>query len=114
MQTRLREGTEAAPGKAGAAAPNGPQRAGAPLRVSGAAHSFGELRVIQSIDLEAEPGEVVGVVGPSGCGKTTLLELIAGLREPDGGEISVDGREGADQRLARCAYMPQRDLLLPW
>jgi NitT/TauT family transport system ATP-binding protein len=56
----------------------------------------------------------VGIVGPSGCGKTTLLELVAGLRPADSGTISVGGRTEAAERLERCAYMPQRDLLLPW
>jgi NitT/TauT family transport system ATP-binding protein len=88
--------------------------AGAPVRVSAAAHSFGDLRAIDRIDLEVEPGEVVGIVGPSGCGKTTLLELVAGLRPPQAGTISVDGRAEPGERLERCAYMPQRDLLLPW
>ena len=57
---------------------------------------------------------MVGIVGPSGCGKTTLLELVAGLRQADSGTISVGGRTAAEERLERCAYMPQRDLLLPW
>ncbi len=84
------------------------------LAVDGVAHSFGELEVLDGIDLQASPHEVIGVVGPSGCGKSTLLELIAGLREPARGTIRVgDGRE-AVARLRRCAYMPQRDLLLPW
>ena len=55
------------------------------------------------------------LVGPSGCGKSTLLELIAGLLEPaarhDRASAASRGRRA---RLARCAYMPQRDLLLPW
>ncbi|MGH2981160.1 MAG: ABC transporter ATP-binding protein, partial [Solirubrobacterales bacterium] len=45
---------------------------------------------------------------------STLLELVAGLQEPSAGDISVGGATGAEDRLARCAYMPQRDLLLPW
>ena len=57
---------------------------------------------------------MVGIVGPSGCGKTTLLELVAGLRPADAGTISVADHTDPGERLARCAYMPQRDLLLPW
>jgi NitT/TauT family transport system ATP-binding protein len=57
---------------------------------------------------------VLGVVGPSGCGKSTLLELIAGLQEPSAGEIEVGGASDATARLRRCAFMPQRSLLLPW
>jgi ABC-type nitrate/sulfonate/bicarbonate transport system ATPase subunit len=115
MLTRLREGTpdaarEARAGSAAAAL----EVAGAPLRVSGLRHSFGALRAIERVDLEIEPGEVVGIVGPSGCGKTTLLELVAGLRAVDSGTLSVGGETAEDERLARCAYMPQRDLLLPW
>ncbi|HEY6636203.1 MAG TPA: ABC transporter ATP-binding protein [Solirubrobacterales bacterium] len=113
MLTRLREGTPdaAREGRADVATADA---AGAPLRIEGLGHSFGELRAIERIDLEAEPGEVVGIVGPSGCGKTTLLEIVAGLRPADSGTISVGGRTEASERLERCAYMPQRDLLLPW
>jgi len=77
-------------------------------------HSYGDLRTLDSIDLEAPPHSVLGLVGPSGCGKSTLLELICGLREPTAGAIEVGGEARAEGRLARCAFMPQRDLLLPW
>ncbi len=84
------------------------------LTVRDLRHSFAELLAIERLDLVAAAGEVVGVVGPSGCGKSTLLELIAGLRKPSAGEIVVEGERQADRRLASCAFMPQRDLLLPW
>jgi len=115
MLTRLREGTPdaAREGRAESAAA-APDAVGAPVHVRDVGHSFGELRAIERIDLEIEPGEVVGIVGPSGCGKTTLLELVAGLRSSDSGTVSVGGKKAEDERLARCAYMPQRDLLLPW
>jgi ABC-type nitrate/sulfonate/bicarbonate transport system ATPase subunit len=90
--------------------PNG----GPAAAVRALSHSFGELRVLDELDLRVAPHEVLGVVGPSGCGKSTLLELVAGLREQSAGDISVGGATGAEDRLARCAYMPQRDLLLPW
>jgi ABC-type nitrate/sulfonate/bicarbonate transport system ATPase subunit len=77
-------------------------------------HSYGDLQTLASLDLEAAPHAVLGLVGPSGCGKSTLLELICGLAEPSAGTIEVGGGSSAEQRLARCAFMPQKDLLLPW
>ena len=77
-------------------------------------HAYGELRTLDGLDLELAPQGVVGLVGPSGCGKSTLLELICGLLEPSGGTVEVDGAADAAGRLGHCAYMPQRDLLLPW
>jgi ABC-type nitrate/sulfonate/bicarbonate transport system ATPase subunit len=74
----------------------------------------GEVTALAALDLVVRPTEVVAVVGPSGCGKSTLLELVAGLGEPDTGTVTAVGRSDAAGRRAACAYMPQRDLLLPW
>jgi ABC-type nitrate/sulfonate/bicarbonate transport system ATPase subunit len=88
--------------------------------VDGAVRRFAGRRgrdavvALDGTSLRVGAGEVVAVVGPSGCGKSTLLELIAGLQEPDGGRVAVDGAEAAEERLRVCAYMPQRDGLLPW
>jgi ABC-type nitrate/sulfonate/bicarbonate transport system ATPase subunit len=84
------------------------------VSISGLGHSYGELRTIERIDLDVAEHEVIGLVGPSGCGKSTLLELACGLQEPSAGTVAVGGANTAAERLSRCAYMPQRDLLLPW
>lgn len=84
------------------------------LEIGGASHAYGDLQTLDGLDLAAEAHSVIGLVGPSGCGKSTLLELICGLQEQRAGTISVDGATAAHERLGRCAFMPQRDLLLPW
>ena len=84
------------------------------LEIGGASHAYGDLQTLDSLDLAVEAQSVIGLVGPSGCGKSTLLELICGLQEQSAGTISVEGQTAADERLSRCAFMPQRDLLLPW
>ncbi len=60
------------------------------LIVKNLVKQFGDFTAIDSLDLVVHPGELLSVVGPSGSGKTTLLRIIAGLLEPDKGEVSLD------------------------
>jgi polar amino acid transport system ATP-binding protein len=53
--------------------------------------SFGELQILQGIDLEVTRGEVLCIIGPSGSGKSTFLRCINHLEKIDGGRLSVDG-----------------------
>jgi NitT/TauT family transport system ATP-binding protein len=84
------------------------------IAFTGVRKAFGEVLALEDVTFEIERHARIGIVGPSGCGKSTLLQLTAGLLEPDGGVINVEGETNATGRLARCAMMPQRDLLLPW
>jgi spermidine/putrescine transport system ATP-binding protein len=63
------------------------------LVVRGLVKSFDSHRVIEGFDLDIAHGEFVTLLGPSGCGKTTLLRLIAGFEQPDGGSIFLDGTD---------------------
>ena len=51
-----------------------------------------KLKALSQINLEVKPGEWLGVVGPNGSGKSTLLKIIAGIYEPNNGEVEVNGR----------------------
>jgi NitT/TauT family transport system ATP-binding protein len=70
--------------------------------------------VIDDLTLTIPEGQRVALIGPSGCGKSTLISMISGLMDQTGGLIDVEGEHDSDGRLARCAWMPQRDLLFPW
>ena len=62
------------------------------------AKRLGTKQVLQGLDLSVERGEILSILGPSGSGKTTLIRLIAGLSDPDAGQISVAGRRVWDAR----------------
>lgn len=51
------------------------------------------VTILNDINLQINDGEIVSILGPSGCGKTTLLNLILGLVEADGGEIIFNGKD---------------------
>jgi phospholipid/cholesterol/gamma-HCH transport system ATP-binding protein len=55
--------------------------------------NFNNKKVLEDINLEIQPGEIMVIMGPSGCGKSTLLRLLIGLLKPTNGEILVDGQE---------------------
>lgn len=71
------------------------------------------LQVLNHITLTVEAGQFVSLIGPSGCGKSTLFNLLAGLEQPDSGQIMIDGVSCIGTR-GMVAYMPQHDALFPW
>src|SRR5882757_3034166 len=56
--------------------------------IAGVSRTFGTVRAVDNVELTVEQGEFFTLLGPSGCGKTTLLRMIAGFTELDGGQIS--------------------------
>jgi ABC-type sugar transport system ATPase subunit len=59
------------------------------IKINNLTKRFGDVVAINNVSLTIEPGAFLTLLGPSGCGKTTLLRCIAGLEEPDGGEIYI-------------------------
>lgn len=72
-----------------------------------------ELKVLDGVELSAEPGEFISIIGPSGCGKSTLFRIISGLENDYTGKVLMNGCDIREYR-PRLAYMLQKDLLLPW
>ncbi|MBL0313527.1 MAG: sn-glycerol-3-phosphate ABC transporter ATP-binding protein UgpC [Holophagaceae bacterium] len=66
------------------------------LQIKSLHKSFGDVKVLQGLDLDIQDGEFVVFVGPSGCGKSTLLRCIAGLEEVTSGEIHIGGKRVDD------------------
>jgi ABC-type Fe3+/spermidine/putrescine transport system ATPase subunit len=65
------------------------------LRLVGVTKRFGQRTVVDNVSLDIAEGETVALLGASGCGKTTTLRLVAGLEEPDSGEIWIAGERVA-------------------
>ena len=68
---------------------------------------------LDQVAMRVPQGAFVSIIGPSGCGKSTLLRAIAGLIPPTDGTITIEGTP-VHGPGAHVAFMPQRDLLLPW
>lgn len=63
------------------------------LRVNGIVKRFGGLTVVNEVDLEVEPGEVVSIIGPNGSGKTSTLNIVSGVLAADSGEVQLAGEK---------------------
>jgi ABC-2 type transport system ATP-binding protein len=61
------------------------------IRVRDVRKTYGEIRAVDGVSFEVAQGEVFGLLGPNGAGKTTTVEMLEGLRVPDGGELEILG-----------------------
>lgn len=83
------------------------------LQANSIRKSYGRREVLRDISFEVAEGELVCIIGYSGAGKTTLMNVIAGLLRPDGGEILFDGESTSGPSLQRSLIF-QNYSLLPW
>jgi len=63
------------------------------LEIKGLRKSFGQVPVLQGVDLTVAEGEILAIIGPSGSGKSTLLRCLNRLEQPDGGEVVFEGKK---------------------
>ncbi len=73
------------------------------LDVHGLEKSYGRRKVVDGVEFEVEPGEIVGLLGPNGAGKTTSFRMTCGMAEPDAGRVCLGGRDVTDWPMFRRA-----------
>jgi len=82
------------------------------LRMVSVGRRFGPVEALRDVSLDIGSGDFVALLGPSGCGKSTLLRLIAGLDQPDAGELTWEA--GHAPRQGEIGFVFQDATLLPW
>ena len=86
------------------------------IRVRGLTKRYGDVQAVAGVDFDVAAGEIFGLLGPNGAGKTTTVEILEGLRAPDGGEVSVldiDVTRSADALKPRIGVSLQTAALYP-
>jgi ABC-2 type transport system ATP-binding protein len=82
------------------------------IEVSHIQKKYGKKQILTDISFTAAPGECIALVGRNGCGKSTLLKILAGVMDPDGGEIVYYGKNTIRGRREFCGYLPQENPLM--
>jgi ABC-2 type transport system ATP-binding protein len=84
------------------------------LKLHNLSKSYARFPALKNVDLELEPGRIMGVLGPNGSGKTTLIKIVAGLLQPSSGEVMVCGMAPGVQTKALVSYLPDIYHLPSW
>jgi ABC-2 type transport system ATP-binding protein len=74
---------------------------------------YGDTVAVRDVSFAVERGEIFGILGPNGAGKTTTVECVAGLRTPDGGVVTVLGRDPRDTALRELVGVQLQESELP-
>ena len=87
------------------------------MHAEGVTKSFSGHAVLNGLDWDVKPGQVIGLLGRNGAGKSTLIECLLGLRELDAGKVSIYGEDVgylSEATRARIGYVPQKSDLFEW
>jgi ABC-2 type transport system ATP-binding protein len=69
--------------------------------------AFGRFTAVKNVNLQVEPGEIVGLLGANGAGKTTLIKMLLGLVKATSGSVALFGQPPSRQTRSRLGYVPQ-------
>jgi len=80
------------------------------LTIEHLSRTYGELTAVDDVSFTIQSGEIVGLLGHNGAGKTTIMKMLSGYLEPNGGQIKIDGIDLAEDRIgvqSRLGYLPE-------
>ena len=84
------------------------------LTCKGLSKRFGATQALDQVELNIEPGRIVGLLGPNGSGKTTLIKLANGLLTPTSGELTICNADPGKETHAIVSYLPERTSIPLW
>ena len=86
------------------------------LKISGLSKNFGDITAVDNVSFDVGDGEIFCLIGPNGAGKTTIIKSIAGLLEPDSGNILVQGKDSVKDPMGAkslIGYIPDDPSVWP-
>lgn len=84
------------------------------LSCKGLTKTFGTKKALLDVNLDIQPGKIVGLLGPNGSGKSTLIKLANELLTPDKGEILIAGLKPGEETKKLVSYLPEKTYLNDW
>lgn len=81
------------------------------IEIDNLTKEFGSTTALDSVSLQLEKGQIVGLLGPNGSGKTTLIKILNGLLTPTAGKALINGKEPGVETKKVVAFLPDRNAL---
>jgi len=84
------------------------------ISIQGLKKNYGKKQALLNVNLELQPGKIIGLCGPNGSGKTTLIKILNGLLNDYQGNIRIDSRELGAYSKSLISYLPDQTYLAGW
>ena len=81
------------------------------LRLEHVQKNYGKTEALSGVNLDIQPGRIVGLLGPNGSGKTTIIKLIKGLLQPTSGQVLINGEKPSPKTKKVVSYLPDTTYL---
>lgn len=83
------------------------------IEIKSLSKNYKSHKVIKNMNVTFPGGKIIGILGPNGSGKSTLIKMLAGVLQPNTGQILIDGEPVGVKSKAMVSYLPERTYLNP-